>query len=272
MGFVAVRASATIAYEGARFTYTEGALHSADDEPAFTVRAHSKPLQCVIAEVFYYSQSKPATYMVKWQKIPLGDTYSYIDIAEESRWYAKGELHRDFGPAVAGHAIGGVSHYWHKYDRGVLGAGSRNTFGNDNAVFECAPGAVICSFTQYNEKTICHPNVPDCWITVRMYRSALMQVVAASSGAWTGALLVAEQAKPGLRSRDLSQLLCVRFSCVRFDLAVFRKPSAAAPAAFLSRAHAGRFGSRGLAVFGPRGLACMYYLYLNRAAGCIRCA
>ena len=172
--------------EGARFTYAEGALHSADDEPALTVcsgrtlsrigleRYHESPL------LFVRLTEQPRE--VKWLKYHLQIKRAAPDIARENRWYDRGELHRNFGPAVAGHILATVGleratiEYWIKYDRGVFGAGTFNAFETDGAEFGCVPGAMLCASTQCILAT---PNIRTTE-TTRVYRAGSMRVVSAN--------------------------------------------------------------------------------------------
>jgi hypothetical protein len=173
-------AAITVAFPGARFTYAEGALHSSDDAPAFIVSAAGNKYH---KGVYATAGVGPGPHRsIIWQKAPLGIEQSFINIAEENRWYDKGELHRGFGPAVHGRAdVAGV-YYWHKYDRGVLGAGPLNTFEANGEHFSCAPGAILCSFTQYNERTPYRVETRTNWVTVRMYYNNTTGVVSATSG------------------------------------------------------------------------------------------
>jgi hypothetical protein len=176
MLLIARTASITVAFPGAFFTYAEGALHSSDDAPAFAVStAGNKKHEGMFATVVSKSGS---TYRVSWWWASLGWINAPICIDEERRWYDKGELHRDFGPAVHGRGFLAGTYYWHKYNRGALGGGELNTFENGEARFGCAPGVQICSLTRYADRKVwlVDPGSVN-WVTLRIYLNDAVRVV-----------------------------------------------------------------------------------------------
>jgi hypothetical protein len=225
-----------VVYPGARFTYAEGALHSTGNAPAFVARAGSKRLEVTIPGLGS-TGIEPGYRWAYWWSYCLSDI-AKLELAEESRWYDRGDIHRDFGPAVVGVLKEGGLHYWHKYDRGVLGAGASNAFdgpsGASNAfdrtsgasnvfdrpsgapnVFACAPDAVLCSLVYYNANQSMKTEY-DRWVTIRTYQTDSMRVIAVSAGARSAPNLT----EPAISAHNLSsrdQAICPKiiwFNCV----------------------------------------------------------
>ena len=161
---IAVCATAKVDYPGTRLVYSKGALHSDNDEPALVLNSSAKNMHLPI----YVSDLKASglfglqSYSAAWaQRTALGrrlrEKQDYDLEAPMVRcWYAHGEFHRDFGPAVVGYDAAGVDAFWLKYDQSVLGGSPLNTFNGNkmpaddplaNAVFPCAPGAIVCAFS-----------------------------------------------------------------------------------------------------------------------------
>jgi hypothetical protein len=200
---ITARVDAAISFPGVSLTYAEGALHSADDKPALVYNSRSgKILRMRHLEIrsmrkdnFDPARINP-TVIAWWVDRALGYRvgelgeimYKMRRIYGESRWYDRGDLHRDQGPAVEGYEESGV--YWYKYYRGALGCGpprvysaaqvhffhyltlkgcSLNSYSRTREHFECAPGAYVCA------EIASYPNKP---AVTRIYQNEYTQVVA----------------------------------------------------------------------------------------------
>jgi hypothetical protein len=135
-----LRLGATCAVKNSavRFQYCGGVLHSANDEPALVVktapRKHSlisKPGALLsgpyIRVVNDVHDRTEVWYVRDPPKVKLQSSHT------ESLWYAWGDTHRDFGPAVVGNycdlKLGAdYGRYWYKYHRGVQAAAHTNTY------------------------------------------------------------------------------------------------------------------------------------------------
>jgi hypothetical protein len=142
-----VRASAAVTFPGTRLTYSEGALHSDGDAPALSLGVGTKlHAKTPIAVSIFHEDVSGASHGVSgargffnawWADHTFGEKEYYLpfNAVAEKRWYARGELHRDFGPAIAGYNASGVAVYWLKCARGVLGGDLRNSFDGSPAAY-----------------------------------------------------------------------------------------------------------------------------------------
>jgi hypothetical protein len=112
------------AFPHADLNYAGGALHSTNDRPAVVLRPaiggaafwfQGRYLRSIKTYWNGHTHSGAARYSASPDEVIVGEN-------DESRWYDRGDLHRDFGPAVRS------QHYWYKYDRGVMAASGANTF------------------------------------------------------------------------------------------------------------------------------------------------
>jgi hypothetical protein len=143
----------TVAFPCATFTYAGGALHSFDDKPALVCDPINKMLQCAVVD--YRIDGPRCTEPRDWLSCDLSFKWGTSFVAEdppdwERRWYDRGELHRDFGPAIASEYASPrkqlaywdrTSSYWFKYHRGKLFAAPSNTFGDGEVALNFVPGA-----------------------------------------------------------------------------------------------------------------------------------
>ena len=179
---IIVRADAIVVFQGVRLTYTGGALHSTADAPALEIacaKSNKKVRGVYLAVSVLREVLSPE---VRWVKRTLGHRESYYDragtvklpnTAEESRWYDRGDLHRDYGFAIRGFERNGELRYWYKFYRGALGSGPLGWFGPLNSFgplgsFACAPDAVVCA-----EVTIYSPHA-----VTRVYQNDTARVIA----------------------------------------------------------------------------------------------
>jgi hypothetical protein len=151
---LAARATAKVNYPGTRLLYSNGLLHSDNDEPAIVLSETAKTRNISSNGLFLPIAVSIDRSDAWWQHHALSglkEYFAYLGAAGEKRWYARGELHRDFGPAVVGCNDDEITVYWAKYARGRLGGDLLNLFdgGSSHASeqFACAPGAVVCSFS-----------------------------------------------------------------------------------------------------------------------------
>jgi hypothetical protein len=171
-----LKVTAVVSFQGTRLAYSEGALHSDGDAPALefvagTGKKNRLPLVSAISlqeDVMFWMPISP----------DVESRFARFDAATENWWYARGELHRDFGPAIAGFNAADRDNravYWLKFDRGVLGGNLLNAYGNELAaggsLFACAPGAVVCAFISGT-----HATMP----AISVYTNAATIVLAAS--------------------------------------------------------------------------------------------
>ena len=183
-----------VVWPGARFTYAGGALHSTNDEPALVVRRGTgdRVAQKVRGLPLVGVKSRPDSkkggdreYAAEWTKCSFGDNVG----GREERWYDRGDLHRDFGPAATGHNTSEIIMFWCKYTRGELG-NPFNTYAGDHSGVEtyasddigpfecvCAPGASIAACCFYVGKKL----PLDYWgavvITFAIYQTDNVRVI-----------------------------------------------------------------------------------------------
>ncbi len=93
--------SCTIENASGRFHYRIGVLHSETDKPALII--HSQRSDHPINGLYLAIIANGAQYVSH-----IGSDHGLVPFAE-SRWYGKGDIHRDFGPAVYS------KHYWYMY-------------------------------------------------------------------------------------------------------------------------------------------------------------
>jgi hypothetical protein len=122
-----VRPTLKAAFLRVDLNFVGGALHSVDDTPAVLYR----PTGTIFFPWFWGHYLRVVQLPDKSPSECDGVLYApfpnstVVGQNEESRWYDRGDLHRDFGPAVCS------QHYWYKYNRGVLAASDANTFEAD---------------------------------------------------------------------------------------------------------------------------------------------
>jgi hypothetical protein len=113
-----VRLTLKITSLRAVYTYTDGVLHSTNDDPAVMYRAKTG-IPMWFRGLYLFAVDVPGP---TGMHCSLSPGPALVGGNAESRWYDRGDLHRDFGPAVRG------PRYWYKFHRGVLAASDGNTF------------------------------------------------------------------------------------------------------------------------------------------------
>ena len=125
-----------VAFPHADLNYAGGRLHSAHDEPAVVLRP------AIDVATFWFQACHLWILRLDQRQANATNGTLYVQSPNtavvgqdgESRWYDRGDLHRDFGPAVCS------QHYWYKYNRGVLAASDANTFSSDAGTFSSDAG------------------------------------------------------------------------------------------------------------------------------------
>ena len=115
-----LNASCVVENPVVRLQYCGGVLHSANDEPTLVAITTPRMSEFLTGRYIQAVCDLHSTSQV-WYVFSLSQA-KYLPTDTESRWYDRGELHRDYGPAVRS------QHYWYKYHRGVQTASRANTY------------------------------------------------------------------------------------------------------------------------------------------------
>ena len=113
-----VRQTCKVTSGADQYLYSDGLLHSKHDEPAIVFRVQPKAgqyIQGVYLAAINFRQDYTDPYYHITEAVADPDPSSSVFFQreyDESRWYDRGGLHRNFGPAVCS------KHYWYKYHRG----------------------------------------------------------------------------------------------------------------------------------------------------------
>lgn len=119
-------ASCFAVFAHAEFRYRAGLLHSEDDKPSATIKPSHK-----VTKIAPYSHMHLQAVRASWMACINLAVYEFIGSQHlRTCWYADGDLHRDYGPALtAKYHVYPLS--WYKYCRGKMMALDTNTFTDD---------------------------------------------------------------------------------------------------------------------------------------------
>jgi hypothetical protein len=118
-----LKVTCTIKNDAVRLQYCGGVLHGANDEPALVI---SNIDRYACFDGHYYASASEwnrVVQIVLLRHLPQGFLGACaLNSTAERRWYDRGDLHRDYGPAVSSDL------YWYKYHRGAQKASRENTY------------------------------------------------------------------------------------------------------------------------------------------------
>ena len=105
-----------------RYRYRDGLLHSENNEPAIVCRMDFNTNRHIrgayLSSVHYTELWQP----MRSVRVSAASPSAVARPRTENRWYDRGDIHREYGPAVVG------EHYWYKYHRGVQAAPPANSY------------------------------------------------------------------------------------------------------------------------------------------------
>jgi hypothetical protein len=147
-------ASCDVGFTHKQFLYQAGMLHSADDRPA-AVFESPRPaseftgLTLPLRDLYLSTMHTNLRGSNRVFSLVTYSTRKYETCSKQTCWYLAGDLHRDYGPAIAGSYEPDEEHeqaypWWYKYHRGKQMASETNTFMGERLELSSRMRAYCC--------------------------------------------------------------------------------------------------------------------------------